>query len=370
MIITGVDMKRFDQYLFKILIGILMFLQSCTSNSAHEQEEDIRPTKVRTVKAIKNTLSTVIQTTGTISPNHESYVGPKVSGRIEKIFVDEGDFAEKGRPLMSLEQIRFKLTFEETKAAHKESLAQLKNLETKLKRNQELFKKNVIDKEMLDDRITEVELARARVSMSKSRLERAEEDLRDSILYAPFSGFIVERRMNTGEEFSVLSNEYVFHIVDTSSVKVEVNIFETKKRYITIGKNVTVSVDAIPGKTFEGRITVVNPLVDLASRKFLVKIKIPNKDFALESGMFARIQIPEETRTNTLIVPARGIIEREEKKVLFVAESNKAAMRYITTGLVTSEFVEILNGVTEGENVIIDNLYTVKDKTPLQINSQ
>lgn len=359
--------RKTPTYVLFLLLSIS--IQACNSNSAHENKVEVRPTEVKIIKAFRGDIYTEIHATGTILPKHESYIGPKVSGRIEKFYADEGDFVQKGNPLLSLEQVRFKLAFSEAQAAHKENLAQLKNMELKLERKKVLFEKGIIDREIYDDIATEVELTRARVDTSRPRLDRAEENLKDSILYAPFTGFVVEKKMNTGEIFSGVSNEYVFHLVDTGTVRVEVNIFETKKRYVKTGQIVSVSVDAIPGKMFEGEITVVIPLIDAASRKFLVKIELANQDFRLESGMFARVRIPEKKRMGTLLVPAGAVVERDAGKVVFVAnDALTASEKNVGTGLMTPEHVEILSGIEEGDRIIIEGIYAVRDGTPLIIN--
>ena len=84
--------------------------------------------------------------------------------------------------------------------------------------------------------------------------------------------------------------------------------------------------------------------------------------------MFARVRIPEEKKIDTLLVPAGALVEREGSKVLFVAEVQKAAERHVSTGLITHELVEILEGIQEGDSVIVDGLYAVKDGTPLAID--
>jgi len=363
---NGDSMKKSVAKLCTLMCGLCL-LPACGSNSAREPAETVRPAAVRVRTAWKGEIATMIEATGTIFPNRETFIGPRVSGRIEAFFVDEGDFVEKGSPLMRLEQIRFKLALDEARAAYSESSANLKNLELKFRRNKVLFEKGVLDKDMFDDVSTQVELARAQTAMARSRFERAEEDMKDSVLNAPFSGFVVERRLNTGETFSGISGEYAFHIVDTGTVKVEVNIFETKKRYVPLGKQVTVSVDAIPGTPFGGAISVVNPLVDAASRKFLVKIVIPNPDFVLQSGMFARVKIPAERRADTVLVPAGAVAERQDKKVVFLAQSGRAAEKAVSLGLVTYDIVEILEGVREGDPVIVDGLYAVKHNTPILV---
>jgi membrane fusion protein (multidrug efflux system) len=315
-------------------------------------------------------LETHSQVTGTIAPIRETFIGPKVSGRIEEFFVDEGDFVGEGMVLVKLEQIRFSLALKEARAAREESLADLRNLERKLSRYKTLHEKGVVEKEAFDDIATQVDLARSRLEINLSRLEEAQEDLKDSLLKAPFAGFVVERRMNTSELYTGVAGEYIFHIIDTSTVEVEVDIFETKRKYLSQGKRVTVRVDALPGKEFEGTITVINPYIDPVSRKFLIKVAIPNKDYALESGMFARVSIPEEQRRNALLLPARAVVERNGKKVVFTTASGRAQEQAISIGLTTHELVEVLEGLSEGDSVIVDGMYAVKDTTPVVVSAK
>jgi membrane fusion protein, multidrug efflux system len=219
---------------------------------------------------------------------------------------------------------------------------------------------------MHDDMVTEVELARAQADMAAAKFELCREDYEDTVLKAPFSGFVVERRFNNGEMFSS-KDDYVFHLVDTSTVKVEVHVFETRKEHMQVGKKVPVTVDAASGTTFEGRITVVNPRVDPGSRKFLAKIEIPNSGYALQTGMFARVRIPAEARSNVLLTPVAAVIERDEQKIVFVADNGTARQREVSVGLETQALAEITDGLGEGDLVVVDGLYAVKDGTPLAI---
>ena len=354
--------------IIKFLCVLTLLFYGCGSNDDKDSGDTVKPARVRVAKVIKGDIETEIKVTGTILPDRETFIGPKVSGRIDRFFVDEGDFVEKGKPIVQLEQVRFDLMVKEAEASYHESLSSLKNHEKKLIRQKDLFKKGITDKERFDDIVTDVDLARARADMAKSRFNTAKEDMKDSVLNAPFSGFVVERKMNTGEMYSGRSGDYVFHMVDTNSVKVELNIIETKKRYIKTGKTVSVLVDAIPDKVFEGKIEVVNPFVDTASRKFLVKVKLDNPDLMLSSGMFARVIIPEEQHTGILLVPAVALIEREAGKLIFLAREGKAVARPVKTGLRTHEFSEISDGdIKERDQVIIDGFYAVKDGTPIII---
>ncbi len=361
-------MRTILKNITKFLCVLMLLFYGCGSDDDNVTEDKVKPARVSVAKVIRGDIATHIQVSGTILPERETFFGPKVSGRIDKFFVDEGDFVKQGSPLVQLEQVRFDLMLKEAEASCNESLSSLKNFEKKLIRQKDLFEKGIVGREYFDDIVTETDLARARAEVAKSRLNTAKEDKKDSVLKAPFSGFVVERRMNAGEMYSGRSAEYVFHMVDTSSVKVELNIIETKKRYIDAGKTVSVLIDAIPGRVFEGKIDVVNPLVDTASRKFLVKIKLDNSDLMLESGMFARVIIPEEQHSGVLLVPSTALIERDGIKLIFLARGGKAVARPVKTGLRTHEFSEVTDGdIKPGDAVIVDGFYAVKDGSPLFI---
>lgn len=348
---------------------LLMFICSCSPDISGNAPEGQRPVEVRTATVTRGEISTFIDTNGTIIPKRETFTGPKVAGRIELFFSDKGDRVEKGDRLLRLEQIRFNLALAEAASAYKESRAHLIHMQQRLKRNRELYEKLIIDRDMFETIKTETELAQARADMASARLSHAREDLGDTVLYAPFSGFVVDRRMNEGEFYSPQTSPYVFHIVDTETVEIEIHIFETKKPYIHPGKKVDITVDALPDRVFDGEISVINPFIDTATRRFLVKVAIANPDFLLEPGMFARVRIPEEEKQDALIVPADAIIQREGRQLLFVADGSTALERRITPGISTHEYIEIVEGVSDGETVITDGLYAVKDQTPIVVRN-
>ncbi len=351
-----------------LLCACMALTSACSPTESQETGTGTRKTPVTTTPVIRSDIETHMHLTGTIQPDREAFLGPKVAGRIESFFADTGDHVSAGQLLLQLEKERFELAAQEARAALEETTGNLAHLESTLQRYQQLYADGVLDKQLLDDTATSAVLARARAEIARTRFERARMDLQDATLQAPFAGFVVERRMNAGEFYSTMPNEYVFHLVDTSTAVVEVNIIETKKRSIATGLTVEITVDALPDTTWPGTITVVNPRIDPASRKFLVKIEIPNESFVLEAGMFARVRIPERRRENTLLIPTRAIAERDNRMLAFVAEDGHARQREIELGMITPDQIEIISGLHEGEAVIVEGLYAVQDGTPVRID--
>jgi RND family efflux transporter MFP subunit len=344
----------------KFTLCLLIVATGCGSNGAKTTTvEPVIP--VIAAKVIRGDIASSIYTTGTIFPRQESMISPKTSGIIKKLYADEGDKVEKGQRLVKLEQEMLRIVVKEAKASLKEARAQLKHSQSTLKRRKKLFEEGVVGSQNLDDITTERDLAKARVQRTRATLEMAEQDLKDSVITAPFDGFIVEKMMNEGEMATTMPPSNIFHLVDTRRVKIECGITEEKRRFITLGKEVLIKMDAYPDEVFTGKITTVNPKIDLNSRTFKIKIAIPNPGFRLESGMFARIRIIERESKNALLIPQRVIINAETVKKVFAVENGRAVKKTITTGIINHPLIEVTEGLKEGDIVVTEGFYALKE---------
>jgi membrane fusion protein (multidrug efflux system) len=180
-------------------------------------------------------------------------------------------------------------------------------------------------------------------------------------MYAPFSGFIVDKMMNEGEMVYAASPSKVLHITDISRVKIECGIAEADKKYLYNGKEAVIEVDAIPGERFKGEITTVNPLIDQNSRTFMIKTEIPNPNNRLESGMFARIRIMKEEKKGAILIPLRSVIEQEGKKVVFIADNSRAKIVPVLLGINDTKTTEVVSGIKGGELVVSEGFYALSD---------
>ena len=349
-----------------ISLCLLIVVLGCGSNNSETSNKEIGVPVIAT-KVRRGDISSFIYTTGTIFPKQESMISPKVSGRIEKLYVDEGDQVKKGQPLVMLEQERIRIGVKESEASLKETEAQLKNLQATLQRNQKLFEEGVIGSQLFDDTATERDLAEARVQRASATLERIQQDLKDSIIKAPFDGFIVEKMMNEGEMATTMPPSNIFHLVDTSRIKIECGITEGKRKSIKVGEEVLIEVDAYPDEVFTGKITTVNPKIDADSRTFKIKIELPNPVFRLETGMFTRIKIIEHKSKGALLIPQRVIVDDNESKKVFVVVNGRAVERPITTGIINSAIAEVKEGLNEGDIVVTEGFYALKDGIKVQV---
>jgi RND family efflux transporter MFP subunit len=370
----------------RIVIGLMLLICGCQNSGSEEKitpnvSKAVEPATVKVVAVKRGDISVPISATGTIFPEHESKIGPKISGTIEKVFVDEGDKVNKGQILVQLDQENLLIAVRQGQAAVRVAEAQLKEAEVKvgnLRKERErlanLFKKNVISQQKYDDidtaysmALTGVEVIRAQILSCRENLAMAEQKLRDTVIIAPFSGLIVKRFINQGEYVSTMPPSPLFLIINIDKVKTEIGLPEVHLARINIGNPVEIAVDTYPGITFKGKISMINPMVDPVSRAFKVKVEIPNKDHRLKSGMFARVKIYPKIHRNTLIVPFKSVMRREGNTVVFVIDGNTVRLKAVTPGINNEREIEVIDGLKEGEEVVVEGHYGMADKTKVRV---
>jgi membrane fusion protein (multidrug efflux system) len=150
-------------------------------------------------------------------------------------------------------------------------------------------------------------------------------------------------------------------------VKTEIGLPEVHLARINIGNPVEVKIDTYPGITFTGKISTINPMVDSVSRAFKIKVEIPNKDHRLKPGMFARVKIYPEIHKDALIVPFKSVMKREGNTVVFVVEGDRVRLRAVTAGINNEREIEVIDGLGEGEEVVIEGHYGMADKTKVRV---
>ena len=372
-----------------VILGLALLVCACQNSDSEEKivppkSKIVEPPIVKVVTVKRGDISVPLVATGTIFPAYESKIGPKISGTIEIVYVDEGDTAHKGQPLVQLDQQNLLIAVRQGQAAVRVAEAQLKEAEVKgenLKKEKErlshLLTKNVISQQKYDDidtaysmAVIRLEVIRAQILSSRENLAMAEQKLSDTVIIAPFSGLIVKRFVNQGEFVSTMPPSPLFLMMNIDKVKTEVCLPEIHIARIRIGNPVAVTVDAYPKSIFKGSVSTINPMVDPISRAFTVKVKIPNRDHRLKPGMFARVTIYPTMHKDALIVPFKSVMKRKGVTVVFVIEGRKVKIREVTAGITNEQAIEVIDGLGEGEEVVIEGHYGMADNTTVRVERE
>lgn len=336
---------------------------------------------VRVAAVRRGDISVPIFATGTIFPQHESKIGPKISGTLEAVYVDEGDEVKEGQILAKLDQANILIGNRQCEASVRVAEAQLKeaqlkeeNLRKEKARLANLHEKRAISQQRYDNivtahsmAVTRLEILKAQIVSCNENLAMAEQKLKDSVILAPFSGIIVKRLVNRGEYVTTMPPTVFFVIVNIDRVKTEVGLPEVHLARVAKGNRTEITADAYPGVQFGGKISTINPLVDPVSRAFTVKIEIPNRGQRLKAGMFARVTLYPKVHRGALVVPFKSVLQRDGKTGVFVIDGDRALFRPVTAGITDENEVEVIEGLAQGEEVISDGHYGMADNTRIRV---
>jgi multidrug efflux pump subunit AcrA (membrane-fusion protein) len=201
-----------------------------------------------------------------------------------------------------------------------------------------------------------IKSAQAGVEAARTQVGTAEQAVADTIIRAPFSGYVSDRPTAVGE--FVTSASIIVTLLRTNPVKVQIQVAEADVPYVGLGRGVTIEVDAYKDRTFGGTVTAVNPSIDPTSRSAVVEALVENNDNALRAGMFATVRITRDGGTNGVFVPKAAVYNdlTTQSFRVFVIQEGIAKLRVVQLGTEENGMVQIVTGVAADETVATSNL--------------
>ena len=309
-------------------------------------------------------------------------VVPKVSGRLESVNVRLGDAVRRGQVLATLEdrelreQVRqTEASLDVSKATVRQREADLKNAQSNLERSRNLFARNLIARQALDDAEArndaaqaQVDLAAAQAAQATARLEELRINLSNTRIQSPVDGYVGSRRLDPGA--FVGTNSSFLSVVDIHFVRLVANLVEKDLRRIVLDMPAKVEVDAYPGEVFAGRVARLAPVLDPATRTAEMEVEVPNPTARLKPGMYARVQFVVAERADALTVPRNALVDLEGTRGVFVADGKTARFMPVKTGIVDGEAVEVTDGLPDNTTVITLGSASLRDGDPIVIAGQ
>ena len=334
---------------------------------------------VEVFKAAIADVTEGIEVVGSLSPKFEADVKSEYSGIVTEVYVNEWVRVKKGTPLAKIDTREMEILFQKAKAAVEMSKANLLQAEVAGNRaNREydrllkLKEVGLVTQQNLDDGLSEKEAAAARIEAAKAQLRAAEEDLQHTqtrlsktVIRAPMDGVVSLRGVNVGDLVGEMgSPKVMFRIIHTQILDLTVTVPSGEMGALQIGQPLSFSTDAIPGKTFTGRVMFVNPVVNEADRSIKVIAEVGNASEQLKGGLFVKGRIITGTRTGILRVPRTAVLSWDmaaKKGDIFVVNGDIANRRTVRTGSVLGEFVEITDGLAAGDSVVFRGGFNLRD---------
>lgn len=405
--------KRRIFYIILIIIVGLLIAQSAQRIYLKRQEAiaekpTIQPEKIvpiQVAKVQRGEINSLLTVSGLVEPKESVRVFSKTVGQVKEILVQEGDQVKKDTILMRLddEQIRLQVAqaranldsaqaslerikagarpqeVSQVEAAVRQAKINMDSAEENYLKMQKLFSEGAISEQQHDQAKNQLEITRAQyqsasesyklitegasaqdiraveaqVRQAQSALELAQSQLNNSIIKAPISGSVTSISVKTGELAS--SAIPLLSILDISELSVKTGISEKDIGVVQIGQEAEIFIDAFPREKFSGEVASKGVLVDPVSKTMEIKIRIKEPPVVIPPGVFARANIITEHNTDALIIPSTALTRKADGLFVFVLENDEQTVkrRSISTGITQGNRVEVLDGLTDNEIVVI-----------------
>ncbi len=306
---------------------------------------------VEAAKVEMRPMPTGITAVGSLRSDESVTLRPEVSGRISAINFQEGQRVAKGQML-----VRLDATVNE--AELQQARANLKLAKTKFDRAVDLAKSNFISGQARDEAENNLRVAEAVLQVAEAK--RAKMDL-----IAPFSGIIGLRSVSVGDY--VKEGAELVNLESVDPLKVDFRVPEIYLRQVQVGQSLSVNLDAVPGKTYEGKVFAVNPLVDAAGRAIVIRAMVRNTDAALRPGMFARVRLFTREASDAMAVPETALVPSGDEQYVFRIVDGKALRTKVDIGQRRDGMVEILRGVEPADVVVTAGQLKIREGSSVKV---
>ncbi len=334
--------------------GVYYYTQLPDRSAASARAASAPPSDAVAVEAARVILDTVVEdlrAVGTLRPNEAVTVVSEIAGRVQRIGFREGQAVAAGDVLIELDASI--LRAELAKARSDLTLARANH-----QRAEALVKRGMSTERSLDEARAALQAAEAGQALALARLEKA-------TIRAPLSGLVGLRAVSVGAY--VTPGQPIVELADVDPVKVDFRVQELALAELRRGQPIRVTVDALPGKAFDGEIDAIDPIVDVAGRAIRLRARIPNARGDLSPGLFARVQIVVERRENALLVPESAVFAEGAKRFVYRVIDGRAVLTGVQLGQRRPGQVEVRKGLAPEDVVVTAGHQQIRDGTPVDV---
>ncbi|MBN2424766.1 MAG: efflux RND transporter periplasmic adaptor subunit [Calditrichaceae bacterium] len=358
-----------SRILFIVLLAALVFY-GCSGDDQDDVEKSV---PVIVYEVTSKPISKYIRATGSVEGDEDVILYSKVAERVERINVVPGQKVAKNQILVQQKNDMLKQGLEIANASLKTAKGQAELTAIDFERMNKLYAEKAISPQQYDQAKIAKETAEHAYQQAKSMYEQAYEQYENSFIKAPFDGVVAAVYVKKDQMINM--GQPVVQILSPSKMKAKVYLTGNDIQNVKIDQNVIIKFPVIPGEEFTGRVNKINTAIDQLTKTLEVEIEVISKDNRIKSGIFGEFFIEIENKPNSLIVPETSLIPQTEIKIdretglqntfkkyyTYILENHKAKIVEVKTGIANNGQIEITDGLSKGDSVIVVGQNIVKD---------
>jgi RND family efflux transporter MFP subunit len=338
---------------------VAVFTGGCNQGETRDNRDVAVPVSVN--EAGHEPISAFVQTTGTVKAVRSADLVTEVKGNYYLQTnpatgqpFSLGDQIRKGQTLVKLENREYELNI------------QLESVKLEQKLSKQEYDKQKALYEKGGVTLRELTNAEKAYINAQAALEEARLNMEKLSVQAPFTGVITQLPHHT-QGTQVSANTTVAKIMDFRELIMEVSLPEKTLETIKAGQLVKVDHYSLQSETLEGKVTEISPAVDPTTRMFDAKLKVRNPNKSLRPGMFVKANVLVEHKDSVITLPREIVLERNDRKIVYVVQKDRARERTVVTGIESADRVEIIEGIEKDERVVTDGYETLRDRSRVRI---
>lgn len=358
-----------------LALSVSVLLAGCGSS---KQQAASNATPVKAMKVLQQDAPITSEYAGQVVGKDEVKVQSKVSGKIVEKYFHGGDHVEAGQPLYRIDSRQYESAVLQAQANLAQSQATLSNAETDLYRDQELLNSDAIAEQKVTTQQANVNAYSAAAAANQALVQKAQQDLDDTVIYAPMSGQVSVDDVAVGT-FATAGNTNLVTIGTVDPVFVQFSISEAEYlkfrniQQMQSGSDngpLDVTVKLSDGTTYplDGRIVQADRALAQNTGTLSIKALFPNPNGLLLPGMFARVKLTGETIPNAILVPQRAVQQLLDKTfVMVVGDDGKSEARSVTLGQQVGSYYVVKDGLSANDTVIVEGLSSLTEGKDLNV---
>ena len=332
-----------------VLLALAATLAGCGVGEASVSDEQAvraaTPVPVEVAQPFRADLSATYSATATIGSDSDAPVVARVNGEVVELLVEEGDFVTAGQVLARLDGERLRLEMLAAKASLEQARAEYQ-------RNTDLHQRGLISAAAFDNLKFDLQALEASYELKKLNYGY-------SSIRAPIAGVVASRDIKPGQHLNV--SDVAFRITDTRELIAYLQIPQSELPKFEAGHEASIEVASMPGAAFRAKIVRISPTIDTRNGTFRATAIIDNSDGDLAPGMFGRFSIAYEEHADALVLPAAALIDEDDESAVYVVRDGEVVRRVIHTGIKSGDRIEILDGLTEADVVVVVGHSNLRD---------